>query len=129
MFIFQVLYHKLHFLIFFANSIAFALSNVFSYYLNRIFVFKIHRGKLFDLLVEFSSFISSRALTYFLDIIFMFIFATVFKMDTASETLTLKIIDQIGLGIFNYFLSQAVFKNSEKRIKARTTNKNYLDDQ
>ena len=51
----------------------------------------------------------------------MFIFATLLKMNTANETLVLKIIDQIILGLINYFISRLIFQKSEKRIQNRTT--------
>ncbi|MCT6893782.1 MAG: hypothetical protein M3Z38_06810, partial [Bombilactobacillus mellifer] len=82
---------------------------------------KLPRGNLSELFIEFTSFISSRTLTYFLDISFMFIFATLLKMNTANETLVLKIIDQIILGLINYFISRLIFQKSEKRIQNRTT--------
>lgn len=51
----------------------------------------------------------------------MFIFATLLKLNHANETLILKIIDQILLGLLNYFLSRVIFQRSEKRIQNRTT--------
>ncbi|BDR58414.1 hypothetical protein XA3_08550 [Xylocopilactobacillus apicola] len=112
-----------------ANSIAFILANVLSYYLNRVFVFKLPKGNLHEMFVEFSSFISSRTLTYVLDLSFMFIFATILKMNQANQTLILKIIDQIILGLVNYFMSRAIFNNSERRIHERLTKKNSSADQ
>lgn len=50
----------------------------------------------------------------------MFIFATLLKMNTANETLILKIIDQIILGLINYFISRLIFQKSEERIQNRT---------
>lgn len=121
--IFQLLYHNLRVINLVANSIAFVLANIFSYYLNRVFVFKLPKGNLHEMFIEFSSFISSRTLTYFLDISFMFVFATVLKMNRANQTLFLKTLDQILLGILNYFMSRAIFHNSEKRIQNRKTTK------
>lgn len=118
--LFQLLYHNLRLINLVANSIAFIIANVFSYYLNRTFVFRLPHGNLSELFIEFTSFISSRTLTYFLDISFMFIFATLLKMNTANETLILKIIDQIILGLINYFISRLIFQKSEKRIQNRT---------
>ncbi|WP_317636318.1 GtrA family protein [Xylocopilactobacillus apicola] len=127
--IFQLLYHNLRLINLVANSIAFILANVLSYYLNRVFVFKLPKGNLHEMFVEFSSFISSRTLTYVLDLSFMFIFATILKMNQANQTLILKIIDQIILGLVNYFMSRAIFNNSERRIHERLTKKNSSADQ
>lgn len=119
--LFQLLYHNFRLINLVANSIAFVIANIFSYYLNRVFVFKLPRGNLSEMFIEFTTFISSRTLTYFLDISFMFIFATLLKLNHANETLILKIIDQILLGLLNYFLSRVIFQRSEKRIQNRTT--------
>ncbi|BDR56330.1 GtrA family protein [Xylocopilactobacillus apis] len=126
--IFQLLYHNLRLINLVANSIAFVFANILSYYLNRKFVFKLPKGNLHEMFVEFSTFISSRTLTYFLDITFMFIFATLLKMNNPIQTLILKAVDQIILGLVNYFFSRAIFVSSEQRIQNRTTRQNQLDD-
>ena len=92
-----------------ANIISWIAGVTFAYVTNRIFVFK---SKEKNILKECASFVGSRIITLLLDMLIMFLFVTVFKIDD----LIAKIISQIVVIVGNYIISKLfVFKNKKEQ--------------
>lgn len=92
-----------------ANIISWIAGVTFAYVTNRIFVFK---SKEKNILKECTSFVGSRIITLLLDMLIMFLFVTVFKIDD----LIAKIISQIVVIVGNYIISKLfVFKNKKEQ--------------
>lgn len=82
-------------------------SLIFAFYMNRKYVFKSQN----KIIKEFISFSLSRLLTLFLELIFMYIFVDLFKMNDMSA----KLINLVIVFISNYLLSKfLVFKKNTK---------------
>ncbi len=82
-------------------------SLIFAFYMNRKYVFQSQN----KIIKEFISFSISRLLTLFLELIFMYIFVDLFKMNDMSA----KLINLVIVFISNYLLSKfLVFKKNTK---------------
>lgn len=80
---------------------------LFAYVTNRMFVFKSNN----NILKEFINFIEARILTLLAEMLFMYIFVTLLKLNTDVLVAILSIISQIIVIILNYVLSKIfVFK-------------------
>lgn len=87
-----------------ANIISWVCAVAFSYVTNRKFVFK---SKNKNQIKEIASFLSSRILTLFMDMMIMFIGVTLFHINDKIA----KIIVQVVVTVMNYILSKLfVFK-------------------
>jgi len=81
---------------------------LFAYVTNRMFVFKSNNN---NILKEFINFIEARILTLLAEMLFMYIFVTLLKLNTDVLVAILSIISQIIVIILNYVLSKIfVFK-------------------
>lgn len=95
--------------------ISWVVAVLFAYITNRIIVFK---SKNSDILKEFISFIGARIVTLVVEMIFMYVFVTLLKLDTDLLVAILSIISQIFVIILNYILSKIfVFKTNKDKIK------------
>lgn len=87
-----------------ANLVSWVCAVVFSYITNRVFVFKSRNE---NQVKEIISFVSSRILTLFMDMVIMFIGVTLLHI---SDKVT-KLIVQVVVTVMNYILSKwFVFK-------------------
>ncbi len=102
--------HVMIFSVLVSTIIAWVLSVIFAYITNKIYVFKSKKNKINELVKELFAFISSRVLTGALDVIFMFIFVTVFSMNDMA----IKVVSNVLVVIMNYVLSKLVIFNNKK---------------
>ncbi len=82
-----------------ANIISFVIAVTFAYITNRKYVFK---SKTKNIVKEVSSFFSSRIVVLIFDMLFMFVFVTVLKLNDQ----VIKIVDQVFIIVLNYILSK-----------------------
>ncbi len=83
----------------------------FAYITNRIFVFKSKSKKY---LKEITSFFGSRLLTLGMEMVIMWFFITLLKLNTDTQVLIITIITQVLIMIGNYFFSKLfVFKKKD----------------
>ena len=85
----------------------------FAYVTNRIFVFKSKSKKI---LKEIVSFFGARLLTLCMEMIIMWIFITLLKLNSGTWVIVWTIVVQILVTIFNYVFSKLfVFKKNNKK--------------
>ena len=83
----------------------------FAYFTNRIFVFKSKSKKI---LKEFISFVGARIITLLVDMLIMFIFVTLLKMNSDLWVFIWTIVSQIVVIILNYIFSKLfIFKKNK----------------
>ena len=89
-----------------ANTLSWILSVAFAYITNKIFVFE-SKAKNKEAVKEAIKFVSSRVLTYLIDLALMFIFVKLIKFNNDIA----KLIVQFVVLVLNYILSKLlVFK-------------------
>ena len=85
----------------------------FAYFANRIFVFK---SKSKNILKEIISFFAARLLTLGMEMLIMWFFVTLLKLNSVMWVLVWTIVVQVLVTIFNYIFSKLfVFKNKIKK--------------
>ncbi len=85
----------------------------FAYFANRIFVFK---SKSKNILKEIISFFAARLLTLGMEMLIMWFFVTLLKLNSDMWVLVWTIVVQVLVTIFNYIFSKLfVFKNKIKK--------------
>lgn len=97
----------------FANSIAWLISVLFSFFTNKTWVFKSEYSGWRNFLTEFISFMLSRVVSFFGDNFLMILGITLLGW----PSLWVKIIDQLIVGLLNYGTSVLVFNRKSKRIQ------------
>lgn len=100
-----------------ANVISWILSVIFAYFANRIFVFKSKNENRWK---EATSFVGSRVITLIMDMTFMFVLVTLFKINDKL----VKLFSQVIVIVVNYIFSKLFVFNKEKKIKKKF---NYLE--
>jgi len=93
-----------------ANVISWILSVIFAYFANRIFVFKSKNENRWK---EATSFVGSRVITLIMDMTFMFVLVTLFKINDKL----VKLFSQVIVIVVNYIFSKLFVFNKEKKIK------------
>lgn len=92
-----------------SNMIAWAISVLFAYTVNKIFVFHSLDKSIKRLFKEFTAFISARVISGLLETIILFIFVTMFNFDDKI----IKVAASIIVVVLNYFFSKYfIFKKS-----------------
>ena len=95
--------------------ISWLIAVLFAYFTNRIFVFN---SKNKNKLKEFISFIIARISTLFLEMLIMWFFVTLLKLNTDLYVIIFTVISQVVVIIANYVFSKLfIFKKSEDQIK------------
>ncbi len=93
-----------------AVVVSWIVAVIFAYVTNRIFVFK---SKSKNILKEIVSFFGARLLTLGLEMLIMWFFVTLLKLDSDIWVLIWTMVAQVLIIIFNYILSKLfVFKKS-----------------
>ena len=94
----------------------------FAYFTNRIFVFKSKNKNILQeikskkILKEFISFVGARIITLLVDMLIMFIFVTLLKMNSDLWVFIWTIVSQIVVIILNYIFSKLfIFKKDRDR--------------
>lgn len=94
-----------------AVVISWIVAVTFAYITNRIFVFKSKSKQIFK---EIISFFTARLITLGLEMLIMWLFVTLLKLNSDLWVLIWTIISQILVIVFNYILSKIfVFKNNK----------------
>ena len=84
---------------------------LFAYVTNRIYVFKSHSKEIFRELV---SFCGGRVLTLLLDMLIMWFFVTLLKLDSDGWVFVWTMVSQVLVMIFNYIISKIFVFKKEK---------------
>lgn len=84
-----------------SNTISWILSVIFAYITNKIYVFETKNS---NILKEFTKFISSRIITYLIDLLLMFIFVKVIFINNDIS----KLLVQVIILVLNYIFSKLI---------------------
>lgn len=95
-----------------AVVISWVVACIFAYITNRKIVFKSKSKKI---LKEFTAFVSARLFTLFLEMLIMFIFVTLLKLDSDLWVVIWSLVAQIVVIVVNYVLSKLVIFKKEKK--------------
>ena len=87
-----------------STIIAWALSVLFAYVTNKIWVFNSNRNKLKEILIEFTRFVGCRLTTGLIDLIIMVVFCTWLGFND----LIIKIASNVLVIIMNYIFSKLI---------------------
>ena len=91
--------------------ISWVLAVAFAYVANRIFVFKSKNKNIFK---EIVSFVGSRVITLLLEMVLMWFFVTLLKMNGDTQVMVITVIVQVLVLVLNYVFSKLfVFKKNE----------------
>lgn len=113
--IFNLSHNNFKITLWIANTIAWFISNVFSFFMTKFYVFKTEVGSYKKLIKEGSVFMVSRILSLLFDNFFMII--AVFFLPV--NNLIIKAIDQLLVGLFNYFSSKWIFNYKNRHLLER----------
>ncbi|AUI71706.1 GtrA family protein [Companilactobacillus alimentarius] len=116
--IFDLSHNYFHITLWIANTIAWFISNFFSFFVTKIFVFKSKLENIRKLLKEGVFFLVSRIFSLVFDDIFMIVAVLIFPWNN----LIIKAIDQLIVGIFNYFSSKLIFNYQNRHLIERLKN-------
>ena len=94
-----------------AVVISWVVACIFAYITNRKIVFKSKSKKI---LKEFTAFVSARIFTLILEMLIMFIFVTLLKLDSDLWVVVWSLVAQIVVIVVNYVLSKLVIFKKEK---------------
>ena len=95
-----------------AVVISWVVACIFAYITNRKIVFKSKSKKI---LKEFTAFVSARLFTLFLEILIMFVFVTLLKLNSNLWVVIWSLVAQIVVIVVNYVLSKLVIFKKEKK--------------
>lgn len=93
--------------------ISWIVAVLFAYITNRKIVFKSKNRSIFK---EFINFIEARILTLLVEMLFMYIFVTLLKLNSDIEVAILSIMSQILVIILNYIFSKIFVFKKKKTI-------------
>lgn len=95
-----------------AVVISWIVACIFAYITNRKIVFKSKSKKI---LKEFTAFVSARLFTLFLEMLIMFVFVTLLKLNSNLWVVIWSLVAQIVVIVVNYVLSKLVIFKKEKK--------------
>lgn len=95
-----------------AVVISWVVACIFAYIANRKIVFKSKSRKI---LKEFTAFVSARIFTLILEMLIMFIFVTLLKLDSDLWVVIWPLVAQVVVIVVNYVLSKLVIFKKEKK--------------
>ena len=95
-----------------AVVISWVVACIFAYITNRKIVFKSKSKKI---LKEFTAFVSARLFTLFLEMLIMFVFITLLKLNSNLWVIVWSLVAQIVVIVVNYVLSKLVIFKKEKK--------------
>lgn len=98
-----------------SNLIATAISIIFAYITNKLFVFNSKRNNLGELITELIKFVNARIFTGLLDTLFVFIGVDYVK----ANDFAVKTISCIIVVILNYIISKAIIFNKQEDNKVK----------
>lgn len=98
-----------------SNLIATAISIIFAYITNKIFVFNSKRNSIGELITELVKFVDARIFTGLLDTLFVFIGVDCIK----ANDFVIKTISCIIVVLLNYIISKAIIFNKQEDNKVK----------
>lgn len=98
-----------------SNLIATAISIIFAYITNKIFVFNSKRNSIGELITELVKFVGARIFTGLLDTLFVFIGVDCIK----ANDFVIKTISCIIVVLLNYIISKAIIFNKQENNKVK----------
>lgn len=116
--IFDLSHNYFHITLWVANTIAWFISNFFSFFVTKLYVFKSEMENLKKLFKEGMFFLVSRIFSLIFDDIFMVVAVFIFPWNN----LIIKAIDQLIVGLFNYFSSKLIFNYQNRHLIDRIKN-------
>jgi len=116
--IFDFSHNYFHIPLWIANTIAWFISNFFSFFVTKLYVFKSEMENLKKLFQEGSIFLISRIFSLIFDDLFMIVAVFIFPWNN----LIIKAVDQAIVGIFNYFSSKLIFNYKNRHLIERFKN-------
>ncbi|PMD72035.1 GtrA family protein [Companilactobacillus nuruki] len=116
--IFDLSHNYFHITLWIANTIAWFISNFFSFFVTKLYVFKSEMENLKKLFREGLVFLISRIFSLVFDDFFMIVAVLVFPWNN----LIIKAIDQVIVGLFNYFSSKLIFNYNNRHLIERLKN-------
>lgn len=116
--IFDLSHNYFHIPLWIANTIAWFISNFFSFFVTKLYVFKSELENLKKLFHEGIYFLVSRIFSLVFDDFFMIVAVFIFPWNN----LIIKAIDQLIVGLFNYFSSKLIFNYNNRQLIDRFKN-------
>ncbi|TGD24525.1 GtrA family protein [Companilactobacillus suantsaicola] len=116
--IFDLAHNDFHIPLWIANTIAWFISNFFSFFVTKLYVFKSAMENFKKMLHEGIFFLVSRIFSLVFDDIFMIVAVFIFPWNN----LIIKAIDQLIVGLFNYFSSKLIFNYQNRHLIERLKN-------
>ncbi|CAJ1198885.1 GtrA family protein [Companilactobacillus nantensis] len=116
--IFDLSHNYFHIPLWIANTVAWFISNFFSFFVTKLYVFKSEMESLKKLFHEGIVFLVSRIFSLIFDDIFMIVAVFIFPWNN----LIIKAIDQLIVGLFNYFSSKLIFNYNNRQLIERFKN-------
>lgn len=116
--VFNISHNNLKITLWLANTIAWLIANVFSFFVTKIYVFKTEMGNYKMMFKEGSYFLASRIFSLLFDDFFMIVAVMVLPLNN----IIIKIIDQLVVGLFNYFSSKWIFKYNNRNLLEKIRN-------
>ncbi len=113
--IFDLSHNYFHITLWIANTLAWFISNFFSFFVTKLYVFKSEMENFKKMFHEGILFLVSRIFSLIFDDVFMIVAVFIFPWNN----LIIKAIDQVIVGIFNYFSSKLIFNYNNRRLLAR----------
>lgn len=110
--IFDVSHNYFQIPLWIANTIAWFVSNFFSFFVTKLYVFKSEMESFKKLFQEGLIFLVSRLFSLIFDDIFMIVAVFIFPWNN----LIIKAIDQLIVGLFNYFSSKLIFNYNNRHL-------------
>ena len=115
------LFKHIHWQYLLANTMAWLIATSFGFFTNKTIVFKSKYNSFQSVFYQIIKFFSLRSLTLILDTGLMFIGITILHF----SSIIAKILDQIIIGIINYYFSRFIFVWNNK-INLETKNSNNI---
>ena len=113
--VFVVLHNNFKVVLVLANTLAFIISNLASFFFNHYAVFTHHVDKSKSIWHKLIAFFTFRIISIIPDTLIMLVGLSVLRWNTVI----VKLIDQLLVGIFNYLTTKAVFQKNDHFIRER----------
>ncbi|MQS51801.1 GtrA family protein [Companilactobacillus mishanensis] len=113
--IFDVAHNNFNMQLWLANTLAWFISNTFSFFVTKMYVFKTEMKDYSKMFHEGIFFLLSRLFSLLFDDVFMIVAVLALPVNN----LIIKAIDQVLVGILNYFTSKLIFNYNNRRLRER----------
>lgn len=113
--VFDLAHNNFQMQLWLANTLAWFISNTFSFFVTKKYVFQTDMSDLNKVFHEGSYFLISRILSLVLDDVFMIVAVWIIPWNN----LIIKALDQIIVGLFNYFSSKWIFDYQNRHLLQR----------